>query len=162
MWKMTPFSDWNAFNFDNFSIISLLKCASHFFKETTNENSLNTKHGYLIHTWSDKAFKGTIVNQALSSLNWGSLKITLTVPLIRIHSRGVTKISGLKKKTWIFVFRVTHATPAALYARTAHRDWECDRKMPELRPAKVQYTIYSWLHSGLRYNIQYTAGYTVG
>ncbi|XP_023325866.1 alkaline phosphatase, partial [Eurytemora carolleeae] len=34
--------------------------------------------------------------------------------------------------------RVTHATPAALYARTAHRDWECDRKMPELRPAKVR------------------------
>ena len=46
---------------------------------------------------------------------------------------------------------MTHATPAALYARTAHRDWECDRKMPEIRPAKVKYTIYSWLH-----RVQYT------
>jgi alkaline phosphatase len=30
--------------------------------------------------------------------------------------------------------RVTHATPAALYARTAHRDWECARAMPADRP----------------------------
>ena len=27
--------------------------------------------------------------------------------------------------------RVTHATPAALYAKTAHRDWECDTQMPD-------------------------------
>ena len=26
--------------------------------------------------------------------------------------------------------RVTHATPAALYARTASRDWECDTALP--------------------------------
>jgi len=51
---------------------------------------------------------------------------------------------------------VTHATPAALYARTAHRDWECDRKMPELRPAKVKYTIYNiqLVTQGTIYNIQ--------
>ena len=36
----------------------------------------NDKHWSLIHTWSDKAFKGTVVNHALS------LEITLTVPLI--------------------------------------------------------------------------------
>ena len=34
-------------------------------------------HGYLIHTGSDTGF----VNRALPSLNGGSLKITLTVPL---------------------------------------------------------------------------------
>ena len=42
------------------------------------------KDWYLIHTWSDKAFKGTVVNQTLSSLPGGSLEITLTcysVPL---------------------------------------------------------------------------------
>ena len=48
-------------------------------------NSLKEqKDWYLIHTWSDKAFKGTIVNQTLSSLHGGSLEITLTcysVPL---------------------------------------------------------------------------------
>jgi len=34
--------------------------------------------------------------------------------------------------------RVTHATPAALYAKTAHRDWECDRQMPLAARAKVK------------------------
>ena len=37
---------------------------------------------FLIHTSSaDKAFKDTVVNQALQSLKGGSLEITLTVPL---------------------------------------------------------------------------------
>ncbi|XP_014273686.1 alkaline phosphatase [Halyomorpha halys] len=26
--------------------------------------------------------------------------------------------------------RITHATPAAMYAHSSHRDWECDTKMP--------------------------------
>jgi len=33
----------------------------------------------LIHTWADKAFKGTVVNRVLSSLHWGSIEITRTV-----------------------------------------------------------------------------------
>ena len=57
------------------------KCASHFLRETAIENKQKPKHGYLIHTWSDKAFKGTVVNQALPSWHGGSLKIPLTVPL---------------------------------------------------------------------------------
>ena len=28
--------------------------------------------------------------------------------------------------------RITHATPAAVYARTAHRDWEDDTLIPEV------------------------------
>ena len=39
------------------------------------------KHWYLIHTWSEKAFKGTVVNRALPFLHWESPQITLTVPL---------------------------------------------------------------------------------
>ena len=47
------------------------------------------KHWYLIHTWSDIALKGTIVNQKLSSLHEGSHEITLTVPLkFVVFSRG--------------------------------------------------------------------------
>ena len=42
------------------------------------------KYGYVIHTWSDKAFKGTVVNQALTSLHTGSLEITFTVPLTKL------------------------------------------------------------------------------
>ena len=44
-------------------------------------NSLNKKYGYLIHTCSYKAFKGTVVNRVLPSLHEGSLEIMFTVPL---------------------------------------------------------------------------------
>jgi len=36
-------------------------------------------HWYLIRTWSDKAFKGTVVNRALTSLHGGLLEIMLTI-----------------------------------------------------------------------------------
>ena len=39
------------------------------------------KHWYIIYTWADKAFKGTVVNWVLPSLHRGSLETTLTVPL---------------------------------------------------------------------------------
>ena len=45
-----------------------------------------------IHTLSDKAFQGTFVNLRLLSLPWGSLKITLTVPLWVHHLLGIFKI----------------------------------------------------------------------
>ena len=46
-------------------------------RKTENENSLKKQlHWYLIHTWSDKDFNGTVVNRALPSLNGGgSLEI---------------------------------------------------------------------------------------
>ena len=42
-----------------------------FCREPSNEKK--QKHGYLIYTWSDKVFKGTVVNRTLSSLPWRSL-----------------------------------------------------------------------------------------
>ena len=36
---------------------------------------IKNKHCYLIHTWSDKTFKGTIVNRALPSLYGGPLDL---------------------------------------------------------------------------------------
>ena len=56
---------------------------SHFCGEPTLENNqyFNYEHRYPIYTWSDTAFKGTVVNRALSSLHGGSLEFTLTVPL---------------------------------------------------------------------------------
>ena len=33
---------------------------------------------------------------------------------------------------------MTHATPAALYAKTADRKWECDANMPDERPEQVK------------------------
>ena len=64
-------------------------------------NSLkNQKHWYLIHNWSDKAFKGTVVNRALVSLHChickvgGSLEITLTISFSRRNVPGFA-IGGL-------------------------------------------------------------------
>ena len=34
-----------------------------------------------MNTWSDKAFKGTCVNQTLPNLHWGTVEVTLPVPL---------------------------------------------------------------------------------
>ena len=59
--------------------------------------SRNKKQAYLLHTWSDKAFKCTVVNRTLSSLPGGSLEITLTVPLsaARVYFQGVDCVSLL-------------------------------------------------------------------
>ena len=76
------------------------------------------KHWYLINTWSEKAFKGTVVNRALPSVDGGSLKITLTVPykgwpiqfltssIIRFFRLGrgwcyFSKIFLYKVETWV-------------------------------------------------------------
>ena len=40
---------------------------------------------YLLHNWSEKAFKGTVVNRALSSLREESVEIMLTVPLTGLN-----------------------------------------------------------------------------
>ena len=73
------------FIFAMFSIASInKKYASHFRREPANENKQFKelkKHEYLVHTWSDKALKGTVVNRALAFLHGDSLEITLTVPL---------------------------------------------------------------------------------
>ena len=39
-----------------------------------------------INTWSEKAFKGSVVNRALPSLHGKSLEIMLTVPLMHIST----------------------------------------------------------------------------
>ena len=46
-----------------------------------NEQIKKEKQWYLIHTWSDKAFKDIVVNRALPNLHGWSLEITHTVPL---------------------------------------------------------------------------------
>ena len=56
-------------------------CANHLCRRTTPENKQIKKENMNIYILSDKAFKGTIVNQALPSLHGGSLEILLTVPL---------------------------------------------------------------------------------
>ena len=43
--------------------------------------------------------------------------------------------------------RVTHATPAALFAKSAHRDWECDSAMPQNTPPEVG--LHTTLHQSV-------------
>ena len=68
------------------NIFLLCKCGSHFCKETTDKNYQFSIYKYwnLIYTWSDKAFKGTVVNQARPALHGESRGITLTVPWNRM------------------------------------------------------------------------------
>ena len=67
----------------------------------------NYYYWYLIYNWSIKACQNTVYNLALPSLQWGSLVITLTVPLSlhkRTGSRNIqTKnrhISCVKSVQW--------------------------------------------------------------
>ena len=66
--------------------IASLWCRNPQVESENPQMNINTlkkqKHEYLIHTWSDKGFKGTVVNRALSSLHAGSLEIIRTVTLI--------------------------------------------------------------------------------
>ncbi|KAF6212941.1 hypothetical protein GE061_010654 [Apolygus lucorum] len=43
-----------------------------------------------------------------------------------LHAQMAGKATGIVTNT-----RVTHATPGAAYAHSAHRDWECDGALPE-------------------------------
>ena len=67
MWKIPSCFLLDKSSFRRVSPLFLISkiCASHFRREPAN----------------DKAFKGTVVTRALSTLHVGSLKITLTVPL---------------------------------------------------------------------------------
>lgn len=52
------------------------------------------------------------------------------------HHRRLGSIMGWaqmagKHTGFVTTTRVTHATPAALYAHINHRDWECDTKVPD-------------------------------
>ena len=77
---MRFFLTWKVLNL-NISPLLLItkKWASHVHRETANEKKMFKikNHGYIIHTWWDKALKGTVVNRALSSLQEVHLKLRL-------------------------------------------------------------------------------------
>ena len=66
-------------NSDNFFITN--KCASPFCIETAKEKKSlkKQKHGYLIQNLTDKAFKGTVVNRALTFMHKGLFESTPSV-----------------------------------------------------------------------------------
>ena len=61
-----------VFNFNNFSIV-LEKCGSQLFTKTTNKsNNFQNKN---VDIFSDKAFKGEVVNPTFHILNRGLLEV---------------------------------------------------------------------------------------
>ena len=61
----------------------------HCFYKTRRQMKINLKkkYKYPINTWSDKLFKDTVLNRALTSLHEVSLKLTLTVSY-NVYMRG--------------------------------------------------------------------------
>ncbi|CAB3368088.1 Hypothetical predicted protein [Cloeon dipterum] len=52
-------------------------------------------------------------------------------PAFHVHSILKWAQDAGKRTGFVTNTRVTHATPAALYAHCAHRSWECESKMPK-------------------------------
>ena len=87
----------------------------------------------IFHTCSDKALKGTVLNQTLLSLNRMSLKITLAIPLrvsrwlsmMRLQRRlyGIDKIRG-------FSFTITRRKKPKRVTRMLSVCY-CERKTPK-------------------------------
>ena len=50
----------------------------------------------------------------------GSIKDAIALDSILVHAQRAGKDTG-----FVTTARVTHATPASLYAHSANRDWEC-------------------------------------
>ena len=67
------FSCLKSFNSDNFLPLYLQK---KFTSHNYNKGIFTVEHGYLIHSWSDTAFKGTVVSRT-----WESLVNTTTISL---------------------------------------------------------------------------------
>ena len=65
------------------------------------------KRNFLQHYWSDKGFKGTLVNWAFSSWHVGSPKMSLTVPLNvktrrpKMHFYNLMMQKSVYRKIWI-------------------------------------------------------------
>ena len=90
----------------NLIISKCFHLASHFYRETTTEiNQFSKLYTliYIIHTWSDKAFKDTVVNRALSSLQF--LENTLDKVWTKMLNQFVLKIYifPFSQKYWKFL-----------------------------------------------------------
>jgi len=84
----------------SFSLLLKARNAQVTFAEKSQ--FLKQKHGVLIHSWSDKALKSTLVNRALPSLHGGSLEITLAVPSRQQNFLFVTCLGSV---TWNALYR---------------------------------------------------------
>ena len=77
-------------------------------RKWSKNNLQKHKHGYLIHTWSDRAIKGASVNRALPSLHKGSLWNFAYSPFKgTVHVKWtvlIWKASCSKHDGWFFLY----------------------------------------------------------
>ena len=96
------------------------------------------KHWYQINTWSEKAFKGTVVNRALSSLHREGH--TLTVPFTRHDELIIYMMNWFIDELIIYIVSYTDKT------------WHCRHNLKfsfilesfEQRSLKEKYSIFTW------------------
>ncbi|GBP74391.1 Alkaline phosphatase, tissue-nonspecific isozyme [Eumeta japonica] len=69
-----------------------------------------------------------------------------------VHAQDAGKSTGL-----VTTMRVTHATPAPLYAHSANRRWECEANMPKSSPCKDIARQLVEDEPGKNINVQYNA-----
>ena len=117
------------------------KCASHFGRDPVNEkinslrklkhgtltensqmkiNSLRKlKHGYLIHTWLDNAFQGTVVHQAVMpslhadwrlTWNYGHSPLNLYDKALRLYIQSLLYHIRLSPSCKFLTPKLTHYT----------------------------------------------------
>ena len=84
---------WNILYFSTLNWLILI--ISKFFIENNQFSRL--KHWYIIHTWSDKALKGTVVNQTLPSSHGRACEITHTVPLALLFKTNCPKVTWFQR-----------------------------------------------------------------
>ena len=61
-------------------------CVTETMEKLSDCSSFWVSKTKIKHFWSDRVFKGIVVNRALPSLHGGSFEITLTVPLYKSFS----------------------------------------------------------------------------
>uniref|UniRef100_A0A1L8EED8 Alkaline phosphatase n=1 Tax=Haematobia irritans TaxID=7368 RepID=A0A1L8EED8_HAEIR len=103
-------------SFDEFPFTGLSKT---YNVDKQVPDSAGTATAMFCGTKSDSGAIGMDTTRSKTNAKQGSLTSIMD------WAQAVGKRTGIVTTT-----RITHATPAATYARVYHRDWECDSKVP--------------------------------
>ncbi|XP_071805882.1 intestinal-type alkaline phosphatase 1-like [Asterias amurensis] len=77
-------------------------------------------------------FSGVKTKTAVIGLDDSAIKGDCKSSLnANVESVMISAQKSGKATAFVSTARVTHATPAALYAHSPHRDWECDSDIPQ-------------------------------
>ena len=119
-----------------FMVIELIKGKTWFLKSSYYSRVFWLSL-YIVHTWSDKAFKGTVVNQKLQYLHKRSLEITqfqsdscLPIPQFGKSTENFTKKCA--KQSFKNVHAVQRIQRTIFHCRLKQRDYKTKQKSCKL------------------------------